>query len=430
MKKLTCLTMLLIFCTVAYTQPKVTDKSGRKPGWINGVEKDFIIVSGSGATINDAQNSALMIIKERIVSSVADNVKATSTMQTEETNTNKSVYGFFEKYSSQVTSQSAKVPYLQGISLSNANEFYWEKMLDKKTGKSFYEYHIKYPFPEFELKKLVSDFKFRDKQLTDNLDRIEEEAETVTSIEQIESNLDELKALQGAFVDARLDRVNTVSARYRGLFKAVELTEIENSLGLLKFTLRLNDRIISTVKKPTVTSECARINGTKNNITDWEISYNYDNCYEDPENNILVSFRFGNAAVSKKFYFNVAANKAAIFVNEAIQLVKTEEDADNILSFNCLITTVSRYDTPLTVQKVTLEIKGIAPVIIEDINQDFSGKGNHTLKLVVNSTLGKLATTSAGKSYPVVSGSIQYKNQATGEILSYKMYNQKYSTSW
>ena len=300
MKKLTCAILLLCFNLVAFTQPKVLEKSGRKPDWINGIEKDFIIVSGSGATINDAQNSALMIIKERIVSSVADNVKATSVMQTEETNTNKSVHSFFEKYSSQVKSESGKVPYLQGISLSNASEYYWEKLSDKKANKTFFEYHIKYPFPEFELKKLVSDFKFRDKELTDNLNRIEEEAETVTSIEKIESNLDELKALQDAFIDARLDKVNTVSARYRGLYKSVELTEIENTTGLLKFALRLNDRIISTVKKPTVSSGCARINGTKNNVTDWEIRYDYANCYEDPENNVAVSFRFGNTNCFKE----------------------------------------------------------------------------------------------------------------------------------
>ena len=138
----------------------------------------------------------------------------------------------------------------------------------------------------------------------------------------------------------------------------------------------------------------------------------------------------GTQTVSKKFYFNVAANKAGIFVSEAIQFVKVTDDADNILSSDCLITTVSRYDSPLTIQKVTLEIKGIAPVIIEDINQSFSGKGNHALKLRVNAPLAKQITTSAGKANPVLSGSIQYINQSTGENLTYRIYNQKYSTSW
>jgi len=430
MKRLVFVTLLIFSCAFIFAQPKVADKSGKKPDWVNGVEKDFVIVSGSGTTINDAQNAALMIIKERIVSSVADNVKATSTMQTAEISDNKSVRSFFEQYSSQVTSQSGKVPYLQEISLSKANEYYWEKINDKKSNKTWFEYHIKYPFPEFELKKLVLDFQMRDRQLTDNLDRLEAEVETVTSIEQIETNLDELKALQDAFVDARSDRVNTVSARYRGLYKAVELTEVENSLGTLRFTLRLNDRTISTVKKPTVTSECARVKGTKNNVTDWEVLYDYENCYEDPENNIQVAFRFGNSTLSKKFYFNVAANKASLFVSETIQFVKLTDDADNILSANCLITAVSKYDSPFDVQKITLEIKGLAPIIIEDLNQSFKGKGNHSLKLTISSPMAKQVTTSAGKANPVLSGSIQFKNQATGESITYRIYNQKYSTSW
>jgi hypothetical protein len=430
MKKLTYSMIMLFMSLMAFAQPRVLDKSGRKPDWINGIAKDFIIVSGSGATINDAQNNALMLIKERIVSAVADNVKATSTMQTVETNTNKSVYSFFEKYSSEVKSQSGKVPYLQGISLSNANEFYWEKLNDKKTNKTYFDYHIKYPFPEFELKKLVSDFKFRDKELTDNLNRIEEEIESVSSIEKIESNLDELRALQDAFIDARLDKVNTLLARYRDLYKAIELTEAENKPGLLKLTLRLGDRTISTVKKPTVTSECARIKGMKNNIADWEILYDYENCYEDPENNVQVSFRFGNSTISKKFYFNVTANKAGIYVSETIQFIKLTEDPDNILTSNCLITTVSKYDSPVLIQKITIEIKGIAPIILEDLNQGFSGKGNHPLKLTINSPIPKLVSSSAGKANPVLSGTIQFKNQSTGESTTYRIYNQKYSTSW
>jgi len=198
----------------------------------------------------------------------------------------------------------------------------------------------------------------------------------------------------------------------------------------LKFTLRLNDRIISTVKKPTVISECARIKGTQNNVTDWEISYDFENCYEDPENNIAVAFRFGNTTVSKKFYFNIASIKASIFVSEAIQFVKLSDDADNILSSGCTITAVSKYDSPVIIQKVTLEIKGIAPIIIEDVNQNFSGKGNHPIKLTINTTMPKQVTTSAGKANPVLSGSIQFKNQSTGESSTYRIYNQKYSTSW
>ena len=47
MKKLTFVILLTFFGMVAFAQPKLLEKSGRKPGWINGIEKDYIIVSGS-----------------------------------------------------------------------------------------------------------------------------------------------------------------------------------------------------------------------------------------------------------------------------------------------------------------------------------------------------------------------------------------------
>ena len=430
MKKITCAALLILSGLVAFAQPKVVDKSGKKPSWVNGLEKEYIIVVGSGSTIDEAQKSALMLIKENIVLSVADNVKAKSEVKKEESSYNNSVSTFLEKYTSQVTSESGKVPYLQGISLANANEYYWEKQYDKSTKETKFYYHIKYPFSEFEMKKLVSDFRMRDREMTENLNRLESEAETVTSVEQIEKNLEELKALQDAFIDARKDKVNMVMARYRSLFQSIELTEMENNLGSLKFTLRLGDRTISTVKKPVVKSECARITGTKNNVSDWEITYDYENCYEDPENHILVSYRFGNATVSKKFYFDVAGTKAKIHVSEAVRFTKIEEDADNVMSAECSLTLVFKYDAPLVIEKVTLEIKGAAPVVVEGVNQEFKGKGNHELKLNVTGQLPKVVTTTTGKSNPILSGTVQFKNTVTGESMTYRLYNQKYSTNW
>jgi len=429
MKKFTCVALLVLSGLVAFAQPKVVDKSGRKPDWVNGLEKEFIIVVGSGASIDVAQNSALMLIKQNIVLSVADNVKAKSELKKEESSYNNSVSTFLEKYTSQVSSESGKVSYLQGISLSNASEYYWEKQYDKSNKQTIFYYHIKYPFSEFEMKKLVSDFKMRDRELTENLNRIEAEAETVTSVEQIEKNLDELKALQDAFIDARKDKVNMVIARYNSLFQSIELIDVGSSLGNLNYTLRLGDRTISTVKKPAVKSECARIIGTKNNVSDWAVSYDYENCYEDPENNIQVSYRFGNSNVSKKFFFDVAATKTKISVNEAVRFTKNEEDADNVLSSSCSITLVFQYDSPVTIEKATIEIKGAAPIVIEGINQSFSGKGNHELKLSIPNSLPKAISTSIGKANPVLSGTIQYTIKS-GESLTYKLYSQKYSTNW
>ncbi|KAB2871481.1 MAG: hypothetical protein F9K37_03235, partial [Bacteroidales bacterium] len=223
---------------LSYSQDKEIAKSGKKPKWINGIEKDYIIVSGSGPDEQTAQQSALSMIKERIVTSVAENVKSTSEIRKEEANYNNNVNVFLEKFASSTTTQSGKVPFLQGISLSKVEAFYWEK-LQRKDKSVYVNYHLKYPFPEFELKKLVSDFKMRDNELTRQMEDLIAQAETVESVEQIEKNIAELKTLTEYFMDGRVDQCNLGITRYRSLLKSIELVELESNLGELKYYLRL-----------------------------------------------------------------------------------------------------------------------------------------------------------------------------------------------
>ena len=83
MKRL--LFILFLFPFVAcMAQIRVVEKSGRQPSWVNGLEKDYIIVVGTAGNIQDAQQNALNMVKERIVSSVAENVQTSSEMRMEE----------------------------------------------------------------------------------------------------------------------------------------------------------------------------------------------------------------------------------------------------------------------------------------------------------------------------------------------------------
>lgn len=420
---------LVSFAALSFSQDKVLDKSGKQPKWLNGIEKDYIIVAGSGADIQAAQQNALTMIKERIVSSVAENVKTKSELKTEEANYNNNISVFLEKFASSTTTQSGKVPFLQGISLSKVEEFYWEK-LQRANKEVYFVYHLKYPFPEFELQKLVSDFKMRDAELTKQLDDLLAQVETVESVEQIEKNIAELKVLTEYFMDGRVDKANLGITRYRSLLKSIELVELESNLGELKYTLRLGNRNISTTKKPTTKSECARITSTVNNKDHVLIKYNYENCYEDPENNILVKYRFGGEDVQKPFYFDVAANKASIFVSDPFHFLALAKGEGTIESATADITVKSKYDAPFTIQKIVIEWEGLPPVIIDGINQSFSGKGNHSLKLNINQPIKVEGTSSSGKTLSLLSGYIYFKSNATGEVKTYRIYNHSYTTDW
>jgi len=429
MKKYLLLVVTLI-CTigVSQSQDKVLEKSGKQPKWINGIEKDYVIVAGSGSNVQDAQQNALTSIKERIVSSVAENVVSKSEIKKEESSVN-NVSVFLEKMASQTTSQSGKVPFLQGISLSKVEEFYWEK-LQRKDKTVYFNYHIKYPFPEFELQKLVSDFKMRDRELTKQLEDLMAQTDTVTSVEQIEKNMAELKVLTDYFMDGRKDQANLGITQYRSLLSSIELVEVESGLGELKYFLRLGTRTISTVKKPTTKSECARVTSTINNQDYWLVKYDYANCYEDPENNILVKYRFGNTDVQKKFYFDVNAKSASIFVKDPFHFTTVSKGDGTIETALLDLTVVSKYDSPFTIEKVVIEWNGLTPTTIDGINQSFKGKGNHNLKLNIAQSIKVERTTSANKSVAQLSGYIHYRSNATGELKTYRIFSHSYTTDW
>lgn len=431
MRKYLLLTLAGILCMVgsALPQDKVLEKSGRKPKWVNGIEKGYIIVVGTGPDIQTAQQNALTSIKEQIVLSVAENVQATTEMRKEETNLNNNVTLFLEKFASKTTSQSGKVPFLQGISLSKVESYYWEKK--RRPNRSiYYVYHLKYPFPEFELKKLVSDFKMRDRELTRQLEDLLEQVDRVESIEQIEKGIAELRNLKEYFMDGRVDQCNLGITRYKSLLKSIELVEAESNLGELNYYLRLGTRKIATAKKPKTRSECARITSIVNSSNGVTIKYDYENCYEDPENNIWVRYRFAGVEVSKRFYFDVAANKASIFVSEPFHFTAISKDGDNIAGALLDMTVISKYSSPFTIEKVVLEWKGMAPVVIDNIGQSFKGKGNHNLKLNIDQPFGLKQTSSSGKSIAFLSGYIHYRSDATGEMKTYRIYNHSYTTDW
>jgi hypothetical protein len=292
---------------VCFAQETVVERSGRKPGWVNGPANDFIIVMGTGASVNDAQRNALNLVKESIIDVVAQNVKTTSEMVIEEAIRKSSVTVFLEKFATTVSGTSGPIPYLQGVSLSKVEEFYWEK-LQRGSSAVFFNYYAKYPFPDTELQKLVVDFNIRDQKLTEQLDQLLANIDSIGVIEDIERNITELRILSDYFIDTRQDKAKAGIARYRRLYSGIELVELESGLGELKFALQLGNRLVSTIQRPQITSDCARVSGTSIKENHILIQYDYSNCSEDSENNILVRYRFGNTNVQKSFFFDITTN--------------------------------------------------------------------------------------------------------------------------
>ena len=208
------------------------------------------------------------------------------------------------------------------------------------------------------------------------------------------------------------------------MIKNVSIEAVGTSLGEIRFSLYTNGRIIKTSTTPKVKSNCAKINDIKPDGDEWVVKYSVDECYDDPDNKITV--RCGSA--SKDFWFNVKENSVEIFVNADINLTGGTDNGETIEGCRCAIPVVSKYDSPFVIEKVVLNFGNESPIIIENIGQKFSGKGNHDLTLTIDKQLDKSVYTQ--KKYPTVKGTIFYKAVNSNESNAYRLYNQKITTDW
>ena len=105
------------------------------PGWLNTAVEDYLVVSVTAGSLAEGQTKALTEITERIIQSVASNVTVSKKNTLSEVNVNGNIESS-DAFTSDIQDKgTANLPFLKGISLSNVEEIYWEKVQDKATKK-------------------------------------------------------------------------------------------------------------------------------------------------------------------------------------------------------------------------------------------------------------------------------------------------------
>jgi hypothetical protein len=298
---------LVVFSTTCAAQIKVIERSAKKaPAWVNGIEKNFLIVSATAKDVEEAKEKILNSLREQIVHAVAVNVQSSAAINVQETMLNGKVRQFLETTGTTIHTKSGNVPFLSEIALSNAVDYYWEKQQDKKTKTVTILYHVKYPFPEIQLQQLVFEFKEADEKMTAQLTTLCESMDAIRDMESIGKNITALQQLQKLFDDGRKDQAAACIANYRNLYTYASLEENAHHTGNLSYQLMLSGKPAVTIQKPRVKSNCAdniRVKTHDNGSAD--ISYQTDGCYADLDNYIEVTYNFGGKNVSQKFFFTV-----------------------------------------------------------------------------------------------------------------------------
>lgn len=279
------------------------------PKWVNSVEKEYLIVTNTASSIEEAKTAVLESIKQQVAESVASRIVAETQLNRTDIDVN-GKYAYEQELKTSINSQTAKLPFMSEISLSKANQFYWEERYYKKTGTTEFFYAVKYPFTEFEMKKLVMDFQLHEKELNNRLMEYENNILNINSIEDIDKAIVDLNAFLNEFLkaDPRFSKVESIINNYRKQYDYIVIDAYQAKKGEIVATLLLGNRPLSTQQKPTLKSNCA--SQLKQSIQGNVISIKYDDsgCYDEDENYIDIRFRTGNKFLTQKVYIKSVMN--------------------------------------------------------------------------------------------------------------------------
>lgn len=284
---------------------KVEESSARNmPEWVNSVERDFLIATASGGDIEEAKAAVIENVKKQIAQSIATRIVSESNLTTSAYQSG-SDFSKTQNLESSILSRTAKLPFIGEISLSKAADYYWERRYYRSTGRYEYFYAVKYPFSEFEMKKLVMEYQEHDRGLNEKIADYQAGIDFVTSIEEISETLNSLRAFQDEFdvQDPRFNQVQSIANQYLQLYDQITIDWFQEKKGVAVVSLSLAGRSISTSQRPQIKSNCASQISSSYEGNTLVIKYNDEYCYEDDQNWIEVRFRAGNKYISGKIYF-------------------------------------------------------------------------------------------------------------------------------
>lgn len=299
------LLMLLLPAGMQAQTAKVMERSAKSvPSWLSDTPKGYLVVETTAPDMSTAKDDAIRELATRIIMSVATNVDYSSyaSGQTDSTDgrlSESESFGFDTRIA------AAHLPFIKGISLTEAKDTYWEKCREKKTDRIFYRYAVLYPFPDSQLQKLRQEFEEIDNAKTSSLNSLREGLDQVSSSQQIEQAITELDQLHEYFFDnVRRKEAEGLKTNYKKLYKGLTLKATKPEKGKFTVTLLLQGRPFEVVGVPTLKSNCAsRLQAVP--LSDgygYEITYDDIDCLPDEDNWIEINLRMRDTRVVQKVY--------------------------------------------------------------------------------------------------------------------------------
>ncbi len=437
MNRILCTLCLALFTiSMACAQTKVLEKSAKKmPEWLITQPDGYMIVSVTGKTMEDVQRNAQAEITERIILAVASNVSVStkSVLSDENVNGNVTSKNDFTRTSK---INSAYLPFLADITLSDAEEIYWVKVQDKKTKESSYEYSVKYPFSDARRKALLAEFNRIDGEKSAQLEALTQKINEIEHIDEIKSAITQLETLEEYFFDdVRISQTKGLQTRYKELYNNITITGMFVAPGRYQCQVLLSGNPVNVSSVPTVKSNCAgQLQATPSDGR-FIISYDTADCLPEEENVLDIQFKINGKKYKHQAYLSEAGGAAArteFSVVPVGKLVLTADASDTekrtITNLNIRLSLNNRSDMPFGLKSVELNVPEIsAPIVFDDVDAVFTTKGVFQVKLLAEGEFKLLEVRQSFLS--LIEGAITFVNPETG-VIERKKLSLPYVTNW
>lgn len=436
MKRLMWMVCALLLAVGASAQTKVIEKSAKKvPGWLNTAVDDYLIVTVTANSLADGQTKALTEITERIIQAVASNVSVSKKNVLSEVNTNGNIESS-DAFTQVSKIKSANLPFLKGISLSNVEEIYWEKVQNKSTKKEHYNYSVKYPFSRAEQRKLLAEFEALDAEKVAQYKALEQKLHEIESIDEIKQSIVKLNTLAEYFFDeVRLSQVKGLITQYNDLYKAISITGTFLEDGKYQCQVLLDGSPVKVSVTPKVTSNCAGQISVRPQDGMFIISYNAEDCLPEEENFLNITFNISGKRLQHQVFLSEAGAGAGIASFSVIPEGKIILTADSVISaerklfnINIRLTLNNRGGTPFGLKALELHVPEIStPIIFDDIDGIYKTKGIIQIKALAEGEF--TAKEKKNSAFSFVQGSITFVNPVT-KAVERKRLSLPYVTNW
>lgn len=315
MKKNLLILLLTVLPLIGFAQKdyKLVEQTPKnKPSWLTNGNTfgAFLIQANKVATLEDAQNNVMASLLSQVASSIAVQVIGEIEKNIDWTVVElegKTREQYLEQVKNNTTLKIAKLPALQGFSITKA-EIYWEKYQHKKTKEYCYDYYILYPFSSYELEELIAEYNAQEKAINDKIDNFRTSLDDIESVDIMLANIDEMKSMINEYGEedpAKYNKLKNNISLYEKVIANIYIDVLENKDGKLVVQLKYDDKVLKTKSLPQLKGNCARDFTKKHNGSVIEIGFNTFDCYEQDDNYVEIKFNFGKKRVVNKVLINL-----------------------------------------------------------------------------------------------------------------------------